>query len=136
MIPLSAASTPSQLDCAWALPYQEDDRSINDFLEVTNTVTNVRNEDVHIIHKFFVIVDDPDSVALIKYVILGKRDTDIFDQAKNVRYMQNVATKMKIDNGANWVDVTNAQNYRTSMIQIVKYIHTFSKKWILSILCF
>ena len=42
--------------------------------------------------------------------------------------MQNVATKMNLGNGANEVDVTNTHDYRTSLIQIVKYVHTFSKK--------
>ena len=34
--------------------------------------------------------------------------------------MQNVATKMKLRNGANLVDVTNAHNYMTILIKIVK----------------
>ena len=42
--------------------------------------------------------------------------------------MQNVATKMKLGNGANELDVTNTHNYRTSLSQIVKYVHTFPKK--------
>ena len=42
--------------------------------------------------------------------------------------MQNVATKMKLGNGANEVDVTNSQDYRTSLIQLVKYPHIFSKQ--------
>ena len=35
---------------------------------------------------------------------------------------------MKLGNGTNEVDVTNARNYRTSLSQIVKDVHTFSKK--------
>ena len=35
---------------------------------------------------------------------------------------------MKLLNGANEVDLTNAHNYRTSLRQIVKDIHTFPKK--------
>ena len=35
---------------------------------------------------------------------------------------------MKLGNGANEVDVNNTHNYRTSLSQIVKYVHTFSKK--------
>ena len=35
---------------------------------------------------------------------------------------------MKLYNGANEVNVINAHNYRTSLSQIVKDIHTFSKK--------
>ena len=42
--------------------------------------------------------------------------------------MQNVATKMNLGNGANEVDVTNTHDYRTSLSQIVKYVHTFPKK--------
>ena len=35
---------------------------------------------------------------------------------------------MKLGNGANEVDVNKAHDYRTSLIQIVKDVHTFSKK--------
>ena len=35
---------------------------------------------------------------------------------------------MKLDNGANEVDVTNDQDYRTSLSQIVKDVHKISKK--------
>ena len=41
---------------------------------------------------------------------------------------QNISTKMKLYNGANEGNVINAHNYRTSLSQIVKDIHTFSKK--------
>ena len=64
------------------LPYQEDASSINHFLGVTNTVSNERIEDAHIFHQLFVNVDDPDSVALMKDVVLGERDAEIFEQAK------------------------------------------------------
>ena len=42
--------------------------------------------------------------------------------------MQNVATEMKLGNGANEVDVNTTHDYRTSLSQIVKYVHTFPKK--------
>ena len=42
--------------------------------------------------------------------------------------MQNVATEVKLGNGTNEVYVTNTHNYRTSLSQIVKYVHTFPKK--------
>ena len=42
--------------------------------------------------------------------------------------MPNFATNMKLGNEANEVDVTNTRNYRTSLSQIVKDVHTFSKK--------
>ena len=35
---------------------------------------------------------------------------------------------MKLDNGANVVNATNAHNYSTSLSHIIKDIHNFSKK--------
>ena len=110
------------------LPYQEDASSINNFSGVTNTVSNEISEDVHIFHQLFVNIDNPDSVALMKDVVLGERETGNFWASKNARYMQNVATEMKLGNGSNEVDVTNTHYYRTSLIQIVKYVHTFPQK--------
>ena len=97
-------------------------------MNIIDTVGNERNEDAHIFHQLFVNIYNPDSVVLMKDVVLGERDAAIFEQAKNARYMQNVATKIKLGNGANEVDVTNAHDYRTSLIKIVKDVHTFSKK--------
>ena len=45
-------------------------------------VSNERIEDAHIFHQLFVNVDDPDSVSLMKDVVLGERDAAIFEQAK------------------------------------------------------
>ena len=42
--------------------------------------------------------------------------------------MQNVATEMKLGDGANEMYVTNTHNYSTRLIQIVKYVHNFPKK--------
>ena len=75
-------STPIRLDYASVLPYQEYASSINNVLGVTNTVSDVIIEDVHIFHQLFVNVDDPDSVSLMKDVVLGERDAAIFEQAK------------------------------------------------------
>ena len=46
----------------------------------------------------------------MKNVFLGEGDAAIFEKAKNSTYMQNVATKMKLGNGANEVDVTNTHD--------------------------
>ena len=64
----------------------------------------------------------------MKHVLSGERDAAIFGQEKNARYMQNIATNMKLGNGANEVDVTNAYDYRNSLSHKVKNVHTFSKK--------
>ena len=45
-------------------------------------VSNERIEDAHIFHQLFVNVDDPDSVALMKDVVLGEIDAAIFEQEK------------------------------------------------------
>ena len=60
--------------------------------------------------------------------LLGERDAAIFEQSKNSKYMQNVATKMKVGNGANEVDVTNSHDYKTSLRQIVKNVTLFFKQ--------
>ena len=85
---------------------------------------------------FFVNVDNPDSVALTKHAVLGEREETIFDQEKMQKFMQNFAIKMDIGNEANEVDVTNAHDYRTRLIHIVKNVHIFTKQWMWSILRF
>ena len=115
-IPLSSASTPGQLDYASVLPYQEDASSFNNVSDNTNTVSNERGVDVDIFHQFFVNVGNLNSIALMKDFVLGERDEATFEQAKNAGYMQKVATKMKLVNGCNEVDVTYYQNYRTSLV--------------------
>ena len=35
---------------------------------------------------------------------------------------------MNLDNGSNEEDMTNNHNYRTSLSQIIKAVHTFSKQ--------
>ena len=56
----------------------------------------------------------------MKDSVLGDKDAALFEEAKNVKYMQNFATKMKLGNGANELDVTNAHNCRTRLILIVR----------------
>ena len=46
-------------------------------------------------------------------------------KTKKARYMQNVATKIKLGNASNDVVVTNAHNYRTILSQIDKVVNTF-----------
>ena len=53
---------------------------------------------LNIFHQFFVNVDDTDSFALTKHAVLGEIGASIFGQAKNARYMHNVATNMNLDN--------------------------------------
>ena len=50
--------------------------------------------------------------------------------------MLNIATEMKLGDVANEVYVTNTHDYRTRLSQIVKYVHTFPKKWMWGILSF
>ena len=58
----------------------------------------------------------------MKDIVLGERDAATFEQANNARYMQNVATKTKLRNGANEVDVSNTHDYRTSLIHFYQRI--------------
>ena len=66
------------------LPYQEDTTSITNVLDIIDTVSNEISEDAQIFHQCLVNVDDPDRVALMKHVISGERDVEIFEQVKNV----------------------------------------------------
>ena len=91
-------------------------------------VRNERSEDTHIFHYFFVNINNQDGIALMKYVVLGERDTAIFEQAKKSSFMQNVATNIKLGNGSYETDVTNTQKYRTILSKIVHNVHTLKKR--------
>ena len=69
----------------------------------------------------------PDSVALIRDCLGWERRSN-FEQEKHARYIQNVATNKKLGNRTYEVDENNAHQYRNSLIQIVKNVHTVSKK--------
>ena len=51
-------------------------------MDVSDTVINERNEDVQIFYQLFVNIDDPNTVALMKDVVLDENDTAIFEQNK------------------------------------------------------
>ena len=59
---------------------------------------------------------------------MGEGAPTNIERTKNAKYMHNVTTMMKLVNGANEVDMTNAHDNKTSLIQIFKDIHTSPTK--------
>ena len=51
----------------------------------------------------------------MKYVVLGGRDAEIFEQAKNSSFMQNVVTNINLGNGSYETDVTNTTYFIKAM---------------------